>query len=222
MQLELNDLVRYAFCDPGGSHKTVKNKGLLARSAIMVIGVDPLLNRIFTLDAWAERTTTDKLIEMVIAKYDQWKPKTFGIEANAMQVHLGNAINREAHMRKLKTVVTPVNQSTKVDKEWRIESVLSPIISTGRLFVMDSQVELIAEIRGFPTAQTKDLVDALASAISLVPLRSVKRVKREEEDALARYLRNTGAPVEYINEQIAAVRHQQQTRALKELRGGRS
>lgn len=221
MQIPLSELVYYGFCDPGGSHKTVKNKGILARSAIVIIGVDPLLNRIFCVDTWADRTTTDKLIEKVLEKHQRWKPKIFGCEANAMQVHLANAINREARFKQIKAVLVPVNVPTKVDKEWRIESVLSPVITSGRLFVKPNDVELITEIRGFPTAQTKDLVDALASAIQLVPIKSKRRAASEEEESLARYLRNSGAPVDYIQQKMAELKANRRSDQLKELHGGR-
>ncbi len=221
MQININDLIRYGFCDPGGSHKTLKNKGTLARSAIVIIGVDPILNRIFTLDVWAKRTTTDDLIDTILKKHDQWKPKVFGCEANAMQVHLANAINREARFRNLRAVLLPVNQPTKVDKDWRIETVINSVLPHGRLFVMEDQVELIAEMRGFPTAQTKDIVDALASAIMLLPQRSAKRKANEQELALARYLQNSGASVEYTSERVAAVRYEQRKKALKELHAGK-
>ena len=92
----------------------------------------------------------------------------------------------------------PVYQPTKVEKTWRIRSVLEPVINDGRLFLQEDMTDLEAELRGFPTAEYKDLVDALASVIALVPRRAVKKQEDFEIESTLAYLRETGAPPHYI------------------------
>jgi hypothetical protein len=89
-------------------------------------------------------------------------------------------------------------QPTNVDKDFRIRQVLKTYSASGRLFVPPRCVELRQELMGFPSSPRKDLVDALASALRLLPAIVPKAaVDHEREERLA-YLRETGAPPEYI------------------------
>jgi hypothetical protein len=77
---------------------------------------------------------------------------------------------------------------------------LQPIIGNGRLFVREDMTELRTEIASFPLSPLKDLVDALASAIALVPPRHTRREDDAEIEHLLSYLRKTGAPAAAIEE----------------------
>ena len=100
----------------------------------------------------------------------------------------------------------PVNQPTNIDKDHRIRMVLKPLEDEGRLFFLEKSPDLDTEYSGFPTAQRKDIVDALASAINLVPKRQKAVQDNDEIQQLAEYLRKSGAPARLIEERVAAVR----------------
>lgn len=191
-----------SFCDPAGSKKNRELKKIRARHAIVTIGVEPELNRIFVLDTWAATGTTDLLIDKIIATNNKWQPKTFGIEDNAMQSLFADALRREMRFKNIRIPLVNHSQPLKIDKDDRIRDALQPVMREGRLFLDRKQYELIAEMRSFPTGKTKDLVDALASAIAFVPKKAVKSARQQSHQALVDYLRDSGAPIWYIEEQM--------------------
>lgn len=189
-----------AFCDPAGN-KRLEIKRVRARAAIVVVGQDAL-SRIYVLHTWADRCSAGQLTERIFKVQEDFRPRTFGVEANAMQALYGEMVAREAKFKSLRLPLNPVTQPTKVDKDWRIRSVLQPIIGNGRLCIQPHQYELLAEVTTFPMSTLKDLIDALASAVALLRKVTVPQVRRHEHEALLAYLRATAAPPWYI-EQVA-------------------
>jgi len=206
MEIPLDQLEIYAFCDPASGKQVIRR--VRARSAIVVVGADQL-NRVFTLLAWAGRPTTPTLVRKIIEVGDRYQGRLrrFGIEANAMQSLFAELVAHQAKELKKKIPFVPIDQPSKIDKDWRIRTTLQPLMSVdaGRLFVHESQHELKAELLSFPVGATKDLVDALASAVRLVPRRVPQQKKSEEIEALASYLRASGCPPDYISRRIAEV-----------------
>lgn len=197
---------KYAFTDPASGKGRLKK--VRARQAIIVIGTDHL-QRIFTLYAWAGRLPTSQYIKKLIKVCTDYSPRIFGVEANAMQTLFADVVIDEAKKTMATIPFAGIYQSTKVTKDFRIRSILEPVINNGRLFTQKRQDELNAEIRGFPSSATKDLVDCLASAIALMPKRTVVQQKNEEAEALATYLRATGAPSHYIEKRIKEIENEQ-------------
>ena len=192
---DLNDLT--AFCDPAAGKKPNQVKKVRARSAIVVVGQDDF-QRIFVLKAWGQRCRTDELVEEIMKTSETWSPKVFGIEANAMQSLFADCVQRESKMRGLVLPIRPILQPTKVDKIYRIRSALQPVISEGRLFIQEDQHELKQEILTFPMSPTVDIIDALASAVALLPKRNKNFSQIESQDSYEQYLRDTHAPEWYI------------------------
>ena len=203
--VRIADLVKYSFLDPAGSKRTAQPvKKIRANSALITIGVEKtLLQRVFVLEAWRGRDGSPQLIERVLAANDRWHPVQFGCEANAMQSLFAELIEHEAQRLKKHLPLIPVYQDTKIEKEWRIRDAVQPIVGNGRLFIMESQVELISEITAFPLGQYKDMLDALASAIKMVPLRATAPQMNEEREALARHLRRVGTPPNQLEARLA-------------------
>lgn len=198
--IKLEDLPdRYAFLDPASSKKDGELRRIKARSAIVVIAPD-WLGRIFVLDAWAKRCSTDQLIEKMYATEETWKLRVMGGEANAMQELFQEAVMRDARLRGKRLPLRPVHQPTRIEKDWRIRTILQPVIANGRLFLRPDMTELRTEISSFPLSPIKDMVDALASAIKLVPPRAKKRNDDSELQNLLAYLRKTGAPAAVIED----------------------
>lgn len=192
---------RYAFVDPASSRKDIELKRVKARSAIVVVAPD-WLGRVFVLDAWAKRCSTDELIERMYKTHEMWKLRVLGGEANGLQELFQEAVLRDARLRGRSLPLRPVHQPTHVQKDWRIRTILQPLIGNGRLFLRDDMTELRTEITAFPLSPMKDLVDALASAIKLIPARVTRRENDEALERLAAYLRKTGAPPAVIEEAI--------------------
>jgi hypothetical protein len=192
-----------AFCDPAGG-KRMELKRVRARSAIVVVGEDQL-GRIFVLSTWADRASAHQLSERIFLTQELHRPRVFGIEANAMQALYGEMVAYEARRRAQRLPLFPVKQPTNVDKDWRIRTALQPVIGHDRLFVQDTQYELRAELTTFPMNPLKDLVDALASAVSLLRKPTAPAKRREDHDAYLAYLRQTGAPAWYIEQEAAGL-----------------
>ena len=203
MRLQLDGLTeRYAFCDPASGKKRLELKRTRARSAIVVIAPD-VAGRIFVLHAWADRCSTNALTERIFEVNEQFRPKLFGVEANGLQSLYGDTVGMEAKRRAQRLPLTPIYQPTNIDKDFRIRAAIQPVIGYGRLFLQSHQHELRQEIVSFPSGLTKDLIDALASAIIMVPPRRTKQDQNDELDARLAYLRDTNAPMHYI-EAVAA------------------
>jgi hypothetical protein len=186
-----------AFCDPAGG-KRMELKRVRARSAIVVVGTDRL-GRIFVLHTWADRCTAGQLSEKILKIQQERLPRVFGIEANAMQALYGEMVAREARHLGQRLPLLPVKQPTNVDKDWRIRTALQPIIGNDRLFLQAGQYELKAELTTFPMNPLKDLVDALASAVTLLRKPMSARVERADSQAYLEYLRSSNAPSWYVD-----------------------
>lgn len=203
---KISDLPRYAFTDPAGGRSkaaSARQKKVRALQASTVIAADEL-QRIFVLYCWAGRLVPSKYLDKLLSICDDYEPRTFGIEANAMQSLFADLVHAEARRRlgAHKNKFVPINQPTKLDKFFRIRSTLEPVINEGRLFIPASMTELLADLRGFPTIQYIDRVDCLASAIALVPRRPLPQRRTDEAELLAEYLRKTGAPSRYIEQRV--------------------
>lgn len=178
------------FCDPSGGKDTIKRAR--ARSAIVGVAQDDDA-RIFVLHAWAARVKAGTLLEKILEVNEEFRPRRFGIEANAMQVLFTDLVRREARFRETRLSLYPVQQPTRVDKFFRLRSTLQPVIGFGRLFVQAHQVELKEELRAFPMGETVDLVDALASAVELLPRKAGAGDRaKDDEVRYEEYLREVG------------------------------
>jgi len=202
----LPDLELFAFTDPaGGKAKaaSAKHKKIRALQAAIVIATDHL-QRIFVIHSWAGRLSPSAYLDKLITICDNYNPKIFGIEANAMQSLFADLVHTEARRRlgPHKNKFLEVNQPTKIDKFFRIRTSLEPVINEGRLFVPEHMTELLADLRGFPTIQHIDRIDCLASAVALIPQRPVPQKTRDEADSLASYLRNRGVPSHEIEARV--------------------
>ena len=197
--LDYRTLDVFGYSDPASDKGRLRK--VRARQAIVVIAAD-WLSRIFLLYTWAGRVPTSKYIDKIITVCETFKPRRFGIEANAMQVLFADAVRMEAKRRMKKLPIVAITQPTKVDKDFRIRGDIEPVLNDGRLFIQEKQIEMEAEIRGFPTGMTKDLVDSLSTCIRMVPKRSKRQQRSEEKESLARYLRESGAPSWHIQQRM--------------------
>ena len=200
--------IRYGFCDPAGGkgakgRETIKRAR--ARAAIITVAADPHLERIFVLEAWAGRVTTPVLRDRLLDSTVTFGHKIFGIEDNAMQSLWVAEVREHAKKRGIRVPIQGVTQSTRVEKDFRIRASLQPVIGEGRLILGPNQDDLRAELLAFPLGQTKDLVDALASAISLIPRKARHLREKSSRDALRDYLRRCGLSDWQVERRVAEV-----------------
>jgi len=187
-----------AFLDPaGGKENKQKTK---ARSAIAVVSCDAA-NRIFVRDTWAERCATQKIYQKIYEFNEKYKPLVFGIEGNAQQGLFCDSVAMDAYQKGIDLPVQSIVHPTSMNKDFRIRTHLQPVVSQGRLFVQKDQYKLLEEILDFPMSTIKDLIDALASAVSILPKQTFISKVSEESKAHLEYLRESGAPVDYIEKQ---------------------
>lgn len=196
-EIPLQSLDKVAFLDPAGGKAQTKKTS--ARSAIAVLGQDAY-QRIFLLHVWCGRVATQELVRMMFEINTNFRPRVFGGEANALQHLFQEAVKIIAKDRAEQLPLLPVEHSTRIDKDFRIKTTLQPVLAEGRLIARKDQHEFLAELGGFPMYPTKDIVDCVASAIQLLPQRPRRKQKDEEAEALAAYLRKTGASPQYIEQ----------------------
>jgi hypothetical protein len=193
---------RVAFVDPAAGKTRLKKQS--ARSAIACVAADGL-DRIFVLDAWADRCSTEKLIDRMCWTHTTFGPSIIGVEANAMQEIFSDAVMLLLKSRGIVLPIVPVGQPVGIDKDLRIRLILQPIVGFGRLFLAEGQVELEKEITAFPSGKMKDMVDSLASACKLLPARTQAKQRSDKYEALAAYHRQVGTPPEQIERRLQEV-----------------
>lgn len=177
-----------AFLDPaGGRSKNTQASKRNAQSAYAVVGRGGR-GETFCLESWGGRCPTEELVEKVFDVNARWKPRQFGVEANAMQSLFGDSLAIIAKSRGVRLPLVEVYQPTRVDKDFRIRTTLQPLLAEGSLFVSPDQVELLGEMRAFPTGRLKDMVDALASACAMLPLVKQHDPVGDEERAYREFL----------------------------------
>jgi hypothetical protein len=207
--IPLNTCTYYAFTDPasgrsraGSSAASIKQ----SKQAITVCAVSPQTH-IFCVFAWLGKLPTTAYVDKLLKVHSQYTPRTFGIEANAMQSLFADQVRSQAKQSLQRVAFLPISQPTNVDKKFRIRTALEPVINYGRLFLLPSLVELENAIQGFPVADNYlDLIDCLASTVRLIPRRPDAVVKNAQIEALAKYLRDSGAPSWQIERRIAEER----------------
>src|SRR6266851_5484254 len=191
---------------PGHANKS-RSANYRSRSAIVVISQDDI-DRIFIRKAWARHCTTDELCDDIFATYPNHELgllAALGIDASANQSLFADALIREAREKGKKLPLTKVVLGS--DKETRIETTLQPVSAAGRLFAdpqMPGYQDLRAEWEAFPGSQFKDILDALAGAIKLLPARHTNDEVTGEVQQYRNYLRTLRLTEAQIEERVVA------------------
>lgn len=218
-ELELSQLSPfYAFVDPhGGDRKAIR---AVASRAAIVVGATDYLGRIFVFHAWADRVVTPVLMDRILAVNALYKPKVIGVEADGLAGLFGDAIVRDAQLRSQRLPLKKVKQPKKMEKDNRIRTTLQSPIAHGRLFLLGDMHELRHEITTFPMNPRKDMVDALASLVREMPAPRARRERDADQERRLAYLRATGAPAWYIDEETRNARSPARASYPRTLRHG--
>lgn len=192
---------RYMWLDPASGKGDDRIRRSRARSAIVVVG-SAANEMIFALDAWAKRAGTREMVRTFVDMAQRWGPVVAGYEDMGQQSLLLDPLLEEAERRGVMLPLSGQKVNTRVDKNWRIRSILQPLIGHGRLLLNRDLRELRQEITQFPMSNQKDLIDALAGACSLVPPPISQASRAREARDLVAYLRESGAQAEDIEDRL--------------------
>lgn len=202
--IPIESLERYAYADLAAGKDAKGNKRRTSRQVIVVGGRD-WMNRWFWLYVWAGRLTASQFKDKIIWSQEVHNPRRFGLEANGMQVLFGSIVREEAKEKLGSGIkMMAIYQPTNVEKNFRIRTGIEPVILQGRFFLRESEIDARAELHGFPTAATKDIVDAMETCMDLVaPKRAMKKANDIEKEQYAAYLRSSGMLASDIERAIA-------------------
>lgn len=202
LRLDLGE--RRTYLDPHGGKNTQIKAGL-ARAALVTIARDRW-NRIWVLDAWAERAKTVEMVDKVVEHFHHWHPGIVGIECAGQQTLFVDTTREILRLRGQSFIPiegVPVSTRQGEGKVYRIRTVLQPVIAAHRLLVRDDLIELRAEIASFPTGATMDIVDALAGAVSMLPVMTTPEEEAEAGPDLYReYLHECGLTDDQITDRM--------------------
>jgi len=206
-RIPIESLERYGYADLAAG-KDARSKRRTARQCI-VIGARDWLSRWFWLYIWAGRLTTTDFKNKILDTHEQYEPRRFGLEANGMQVLFGSLVREEAKERFGTIKMMQIYQPTNVEKDYRIRTGVEPVILQGRFFLQKDEIEARSEMTGFPTAATKDIIDAMETCMNRVaPKQTITRMKDNELESYAKYLRSTKMPAYLISQELAKFRAQ--------------
>lgn len=185
-----------AFLDPAGGKES--RQRLKARSAIVVVSSDAA-ERKFVRYSWAERCSTDKLFDKIYEVNSMFDLNEFGIEGNAQQGLFCDSVIKDAREKNIIIPLRVIVHPTTMNKDFRIRTFLQPIVQQGRFFVCEEgQEDFMEEVLSFPMSSIKDLIDACASAVSMIPKQQTSNSRSSEAEAHLKYLRESGASMQAI------------------------
>lgn len=159
--LPFDDLKRVLMWDPASGERDIKRN---ARNAMVVMGQDRR-NRLFVLDAFAERRNPAFLYPKFIGLHQRFNCHKAGIEAVNFQRTLKFPLYKEQIRIGYRFPV--VDQTPIGDKQARIRTLI-PYMESHDLFVRRGLRDFHEELRGFPTFATVDLLDAAAACLDLL------------------------------------------------------
>lgn len=188
----------WAFLDPAGK-KDAAARQQGCRPSVNVVAPDAL-GRVFWLYSWAKKMDTRSVIHHLMDVSDFWHPQVFGCEANAMQSLFADAVDIIAEEKKRDLRLTGIRQPTQIDKDFRIRSIMHPVVGVGKLMVLERlpgckwhpligvPQDCLIEVTAFPMHPLRDVVDGLASAVALIPPRRAATLEKSRA-AASRYER---------------------------------
>ena len=180
----------YCYIDPASGRKSAKRPG--ARTAIIVACHAPPAF-ILVLHAWAARASTTEITQEVFNVYAQFRPIQIGLETAGQQYLLYSHILDEALRKGLKLPLVEGKQYTEDAKDARIVESIQPLVMQGRLCIQSHHTMLRDELADYPRGATKDLLDALAGCISVIPKPQPLLGAQDSRQAVLDYLARSHA-----------------------------
>lgn len=165
----------------------------------MCLGQDEY-ERVFALHAFAAQCPTSVFIEEIVKVWRMWRPRSFAIDVTGPQQPFYDMLLLETRRRGMKIPFVPL--TFHGDKIVRIEDILEPMLSDGRLFVHPNAEILHEEGKEFPTGFL-DGLDCLSACARMLPKRATAQTKVVGREREIEALRRQGLPYSQIMERIA-------------------
>lgn len=192
-RIKMDQLPRpYAYLDPASGRKVAKRPN--ARSALVVACYFPPAV-VLVLYAWAARASTTELTEQLFFVNQTYRPVQLAIETAGQQYLLYSHVTDEALRRGIRLPLVEGKQYTEDAKDQRIKDAVQPLLVQGRLAVQSHQLDLRQELTDYPRGATKDILDALAGCVSLMPKPQAVMHVQDSKQAILDYLRRANVPV---------------------------
>jgi len=152
---------------------------------IFPIGVDSVKN-VWVCDYYREHSPLYQMPEKILEMAYRFLPvKKVNIEKVGAQTVIRDAVIQMSKQdrRMMPGVIKGVPLPARIKKEDRIESLLCPIVNSGKVFIKRNHGELIEEMMTFPKARNDDLLDGFWQAFyGAKPPRSEKFSLSEFDD----------------------------------------
>lgn len=190
----LSDFNVLQLIDPGASKK--QKDARTSRTACVVLATYHTGERFF-IRVQADYLSPTEIFDMVFQNKERYPDdiQTSYIEAQGGFKVLGHLLEEEQSKRGIFANIRPY--PAVGDKDARIRGNLQPYLEDEKLYVAESDYELVMEeLRAFPQSYKKDILDAMASAIS----QSVEPPKPEE---VAYYMHQAAVVQAYRGENVA-------------------
>lgn len=152
-----NQLDRVLIADPNSGAALAPDM-----AAISVSGISPD-DEVFVLESLADRFSPSGFVDKIFEVGVKWNPRVVGIEkAGQQNTDYYFRLKSEKERRYFTLADPPLTPGNKESKPDRIRGSLEPILRSGRLYLLASQVELRQQIADFPDCILFDEVDALS------------------------------------------------------------
>jgi hypothetical protein len=146
------------------------------RHCVLVVGLSSI-GDYYLLDCWAEGCNFDKYYAKIFELADKWKLHKIGVETVAAQRYIAHHINyvnrlegRSMRIVELRGEVEAPDGGLSKKKEFRIRTVLSPILEGHHLYAKRNQMDFLGELTTFPKGKFKDILDSLAYCPQMLKL----------------------------------------------------
>jgi len=133
------------------------------RNAVSTCGVSPE-GDVVVLDSWAKRCTPLEVLSYLLYLQRRFSPRAVGIEDVAYQKSFKYFLKDSAEKQGIYLNVKPIRAIGK--KETRIRG-LQPVVATGRVYILPTQMILRNEMSDFPLGEHDDALDSLSMQLQL-------------------------------------------------------
>ena len=132
---------------------------------------------VYLVDFAERKFRLPRQVEFAIGKFNDVDPIRLGVEANAYQIALADAIKeRDANVGR--RTVPIYTSKDKVARAWKLLS----YFERGEIHFKRSHGAMIDHLLAFPDAEHDDLFDALDLAVTLATRVAIRKQREEEPD----------------------------------------
>jgi hypothetical protein len=165
--LDITRLRVVVVVDPAAGTAMGGQKKVLDNTAIVVMGMDGL-GVVWVLNAVERKIGPLEMAEELVDIHRAWKPEALCVESVGFQTYIEPIVQQRARELEEQINYHRVKQTTRDSKNHRLLARLVPMLSAGKLKIVDSAIGLFGELSRFDGSKTtnKDnLLDAVEMGI---------------------------------------------------------